>query len=210
MNNSPIKAPKTAVTAPASPTPALPIALPLEARKSPRTGPIRGAGSRRKGASGEREFSAALHEHVGLRLTRNLEQSRQGGHDLSLPEGADGPVAEALARMAIEVKRYAVVTPGSLAAWWSQAVVQADRAGAWPALAYRGDRQEWRVRLPLAAVRPDFPYWDDANLAIDLHLVGFACLVREGAIAPRLGPPIMKFNGGNWNRINPVERNATL
>ena len=147
-----------------------------------------GAGSRRKGASGEREFSAALHEHVGLRLTRNLEQSRQGGHDLSPPEGATGPVAEALGRLAVECKRYATVTPGSLAGWWVQAVAQAERVGLWPCLAYRPDRQPWRVRLPLACLRPDlYPFWSDGNLTVDLHLAGFATLIREGAICPRGG-----------------------
>ena len=52
-----------------------------------------GAGSRRKGASGEREFAAALDDLLGIRLTRNLEQSRGGGHDLELPEDSAGPVA---------------------------------------------------------------------------------------------------------------------
>jgi hypothetical protein len=151
-----------------------------------------------------------LHEHVGLRLTRNLEQSRQGGHDLTVPEGADGPVAEALGRLAVEVKRYAATPPGSLAAWWGQACRQAEAVGLWPALAYRGDRQPWRVRLPLAALRPDFPYWDGGDLTADLHLAGFAFLVREGAIAPLLGTSIKKFNGGNWNHANAAGCNATL
>ena len=145
-----------------------------------------GAGSRRKGASGEREFAAAVDELLGIRLARNLEQSRRGGHDLIAPPSAAGPVAEALARLAIEVKRYASVTPASLAQWWSQATRQAEAAGLWPVLAYRGDRLAWRVRLPLAALRPDlFPYWRDADLTADLHLSAFACLVREGAILDR-------------------------
>ncbi len=142
-----------------------------------------GAGSRRKGASGEREFSAALCELIGVRMARNLEQSRKGGHDLELPEGATGPVAETLARLAVEVKRYATTPPGSLTAFWRQACAQAARAGLWPALAYRADRHPWRVRLPLACVRPDlFPLWADAELTADLPLPAFAALVREGAI----------------------------
>ncbi len=145
-----------------------------------------GAGSRRKGATGEREFSTALHGLIGVRLARNLEQSRRGGHDLTLPPDTPGPVAETLARLAVECKRYATTPPGSLSAWWSQACAQAERAGLWPVLAYRGDRRPWRIRLPLATVRPDlFPVWHDAELAIDLSLAAFACLVREGAIEPR-------------------------
>ena len=148
---------------------------------------MNGAGSRRKGANGEREFARALEDQVGLRLARNLEQSRQGGHDLTLPEEATGPVADALGRLAVEVKRYREVSPGGLAAWWSQAVRQAEAVGQWPALCYRADRQPWRVRLPLAAVRGDLfaVAWEDADLALDIALPGFAALIREGAICPR-------------------------
>lgn len=50
--------------------------------------------SRRKGAEGER-----LADHLGVEITRNLLQSRQGGHDLSgLP-------------VALEAKRYSTTTP---------------------------------------------------------------------------------------------------
>ena len=146
---------------------------------------MNGAGSRRKGASGEREFAAALHDLIGVRLSRRLTQARGGGHDLELPEGASGPVAEALSRLAVEVKRYATTPPGSLAQWWSQAVRQGEAAGLWPVLAYRPDRHPWRVRLPLACLRPDlYPVWPDPDLTADLPLAAFAALVREGAIAP--------------------------
>lgn len=142
-----------------------------------------GAGCRRKGAGGEREFARALDDLLGIRLARNLEQSRRGGHDLIAPEAAAGPVAEALAGLAIEIKRYATCPPGSLATWWGQAVRQADAVSLWPCLAYRADRRPWRVRLPLAALRPDlFPVWHDPDLTADLPLPAFAALVREGAI----------------------------
>lgn len=35
--------------------------------------------SRTKGATAEREFSTIIHEWSGIRLIRNLEQSRSGG-----------------------------------------------------------------------------------------------------------------------------------
>jgi hypothetical protein len=148
---------------------------------------MNGAGSRAKGSAGERAFSAALADLVGVRLVRRLTQVRGGGHDLELPEGATGPVAETLARLAVEVKRYAAVTPGSLATWWGQACRQAEAVGLLPCLAYRPDRQPWRVRLPLACVRPDlFPVvWADDALTVDMGLPAFAALVREGAICPR-------------------------
>lgn len=144
-----------------------------------------GASSRRKGASGEREFALDLEGLIGVRLRRNLEQSRRGGHDLTLPEGADGPVAATLARLALEVKRHATVTPASLAVWWNQAKGQADRARLWPCLAYRGDRQDWRIRLPLAAMWSTFTHWDDVAYTLDLSLLAFASLLREGLILPR-------------------------
>lgn len=148
---------------------------------------MNGAGSRRKGSSGERELAAALHDLLGIRLARRLTQVRGGGHDLELPEGATGPVAEVLGRLAVEVKRYREVSPGGLAQWWSQAVRQAEAVGLWPALAYRPDRHPWRVRLPLACLRPDLipEVWHDPDLTADLPLPAFACLCREGAIHPR-------------------------
>ena len=147
---------------------------------------MNGAGSRRKGASGEREFAAALHDLLGIRLARRLTQARGGGHDLELPAEASGPVAEALSRLAIECKRYSAAPPGSLAQWWSQAVRQAEAVGLWPALAFRPDRRPWSVRLPLACLRPDLipEVWPDPDLTADLPLPAFAALVREGAIAP--------------------------
>ena len=169
-----------------------------------------GAGSRRKGASGEREFAAAVDGLLGIKLTRNLEQSRQGGHDLIAPPSAAGPVAEALAAMAIEIKRYATCPPGSLAQWWAQTTRQADAAGLWPVLAYRGDRQQWRVRLPLAALRPDiFPYWPDADLTADLHLTAFCSLIREGVIGPlatsgEVRGSFQALNGADISNPSPI------
>jgi Holliday junction resolvase len=63
--------------------------------------------SRAKGASAERELARVIHEHLGVRMVRNLEQYRQGGHDLVPHPDETGPVAAALARYAIEAKRYA-------------------------------------------------------------------------------------------------------
>lgn len=144
-----------------------------------------GATSRRKGSGGELELSAALHDLLGIRLARRLTQVRGGGHDLEVPEEATGPVAEALGRLAVECKRYREVSPGSLAAWWRQAVRQAEAAGLWPVLAYRPDRGEWRIRLPLAALWSSFSPWDDVAYTLDLSLLAFAAVLREGLILPR-------------------------
>ena len=136
--------------------------------------------SRNKGSNAERELAARIHEHLGIRLIRNLEQSRAGGHDLVLAEGETGPVAAALARYAIEAKRHARATPALLAGWWKQAQGQAAEAGLIPALAYRADRAPWRVVLPLSELRPDLPPWPGVEFTADLSLPAWCALVREG------------------------------
>lgn len=128
--------------------------------------------ARRKGADGEREFCRRLAEHLGagVLLVRNLEQSRSGGHDLTVK--GDDPVSLALDRYAIEVKRRRAMTPAMLAAFWCQAERQAAAAGKLAALAYRADRQDWRVMVPLAALDqayawPGHDYTADLTLAVE-------------------------------------------
>ena len=74
--------------------------------------------SRTKGARGEREFLALLGEELGEMLTRNLQQTREGGADCLCVKG-----------WAIEVKRCEAL---SRPAWWRQAVEQANRLGVQP------------------------------------------------------------------------------
>lgn len=90
-----------------------------------------GRRSRNKGARGEREFLALLGEELGGMLTRNLQQTREGGADCLCVKG-----------WAIEVKRCESL---SRPAWWRQAVEQAARLGVQPMLAYRRSREPWRV-----------------------------------------------------------------
>jgi hypothetical protein len=134
---------------------------------------------RTKGAAGERELCAAIRDELGVRLLRNLEQSRRGGFDLVPADDQTGPVAVALARLAIEVKRHAAASPGTIGTWWRQAETQAETAGLVPCLAYRADRAPWRFVLPLAAVHPDLPRAGGLPFTADLSLVGFAAIVRE-------------------------------
>lgn len=89
------------------------------------------ASQRRKGAAGEREFLKALGAELGDILKRNLQQTREGGADCLCVKG-----------WAIEVKRQEAL---SRPTWWRQAVEQAERAGAQPMLAYRRNREPWRV-----------------------------------------------------------------
>jgi len=138
-----------------------------------------GSHSRRKGTQAERQLARAIHDELGVLLVRNLEQSRRGGHDLIPHPDATGPVADALARYAFEVKRYARATPALLRAWWAQTCTQAEQVQLTPALAYREDRQDWQVVLPLSAVRPDLPHAHGLAWTITLGLQAFAYMVRE-------------------------------
>lgn len=125
--------------------------------------------SRNKGAGGERELRRLLGEELGEGITRNLAQSRAGGHDL---EGVDG--------WAIEVKRTRKATRGLLRAWWSQTTDQAERAGLRPALAYREDRGPWLVAVRLADIRPGLGTWPGWEWTATLSLPAWCALVREG------------------------------
>lgn len=92
-----------------------------------------GGMSRNKGKVGERELAALLSELTGHAVRRRVRQ-HDGDSDL---EGVPG--------WAIEVKRYASVTPALVAGWWQQAIEQARRIEAHPVLFYRADRGAWRA-----------------------------------------------------------------
>lgn len=136
--------------------------------------------SRRKGKAGELEFAEALHAELGVTLARNLEQSRNGGHDLVIADTTH-PLAGSLGRFAIECKRYAAIKPALLSQWWRQTAQQAQYADKLPCLAFRADRQPWAVVVPLRALSRNFPLWTGETLDYTamLSVPGFAALVRE-------------------------------
>lgn len=119
---------------------------------------------RRKGADGERELARLLRESLGAGVFRNLDQPRQGGADLL-----------GIAGWAIEVKR---ATRPALAAWWSQACAQADALACRPALAYRLDRQPWRVVVALRHIATGFEF-APLEMRVETDLEVFTALVRE-------------------------------
>jgi Holliday junction resolvase len=86
---------------------------------------------RRKGAAGERELLRLLGDELGVLLSRNLTQTREGGADCIELKG-----------FAIEVKRQERL---SRPAWWRQACEQADRLGVEPMVFYRRSRESWRA-----------------------------------------------------------------
>ena len=92
------------------------------------------ASQRRKGASGEREFARIMGDELGIKIARELSQSRDGGCDL------------VIGQFAVEVKRWES-PPGM--PQWAQACTSAERLGLMPALPFRASRQPWRVIVPV-------------------------------------------------------------
>lgn len=144
--------------------------------------------SRTKGAAAEREFAALVLDLTGVKLERCLEQARGGGHDLEPVE--DDPAAQAMRRFAIEVKRHAVITNAKLAVFWRQAEEQAARASRTPVLAFRADRHEWRVLVPLRALNRSYGAWSGIQWTAQVSAEAFCSLVREMASDPATLPAI--------------------
>jgi Holliday junction resolvase len=95
---------------------------------------------RNKGAAGERELAKLLSDQLGAEVSRNLLQTREGGHDLDgLP-------------FALEVKRQEGL---KINTWWKQAVTQSQTSGLAPALAYRQSRRPWRFVVLCPALTGD-------------------------------------------------------
>ena len=119
-----------------------------------------GASQRNKGARGERELAKLLEDYLGVAVTRNLMQTRDGGHDLNgLP-------------VALEVKRQETLR---LQEWWFQAVTQATRVAKLPALAWRQNGKQWTFRVPLRLMNPAWP----VNLTADVNIEAFCFAIRE-------------------------------
>lgn len=125
------------------------------------------ANSRQKGARGERDFIAALQQAAGktLDLKRNLEQTREGGFDIT---GLDN--------WAPEIKRYKEVTPALLSGWWEQAVSQSTERRR-PVLAYRADRRDWRVVLMGSDVT-NMLTGDSIEHTVELSIGGFVQVLK--------------------------------
>lgn len=126
--------------------------------------------SRAKGKSAERELIGELKKllppEMTSELTRNLDQTRDGGHDIL---GLDG--------WALEVKRYAEVLPADLNRFWTQTCEQASRTdGSRPALCFRQDRRAWRTVIRVSDVS-QMDATDDYEETIEMSLELFARIV---------------------------------
>lgn len=137
--------------------------------------------SRAKGSAAEREFAGLVQDWAGVKLIRNLEQTRSGGHDMIVHPDESGTVADAFRQLAIECKRYQTVTDGSLHKWWRQAVTQAEQAGLIAILAYRANRSPWRVVVPMWVLNPQFSGSTELTYTATLSIEGFCHAVAEKA-----------------------------
>jgi Holliday junction resolvase len=135
--------------------------------------------SRAKGASAEREFAGLMRDWTGVRLIRNLEQTRSGGHDLIVHPDETGDAADAFRKLAIECKRYQNVTEGNLQKWWAQAAVQAEQANLLPILAYRANRSPWRVVVPMTLLNNQLCNSIHMDYSATLSVKGFCHAVVE-------------------------------
>ena len=90
--------------------------------------------SRNKARRAETEFARIMGDELGIKIARELSQSRDGGCDL------------VIGRFAVEVKRWES-PPGM--PQWAQACTSAERLGLMPALPFRASRQPWRVIVPV-------------------------------------------------------------
>ena len=129
--------------------------------------------SREKGKLGERDAAALIADHLGVLVRRRV---RQDGGDSDLL-GVPG--------WTIEVKRHASVTPGDVAVWWRQAVLQAAKEGSVPVLLYRANRGAWRAVWPLSCVLvvQSKDMWEGVEWTATTSIEAWCAVVRESAMA---------------------------
>ncbi len=125
--------------------------------------------SRNKGARVEREIAQKLDMLLGIRFSRNLEQSRTAAHGDLVADDPGFPFS-------IECKSRAAGI-SCLTAWKEQASRSAALCGKIPAVAFKFDRQPIRVAVPLASI-VGARVGDPAEWA-EITLDGFAYVARE-------------------------------
>lgn len=102
-------------------------------------------GGRSKGHQFERETAKDLEAELGIKFSRILNQTREGG--LADLEPVDCPEFP----FVIECKRYGQGTSAKTS-WWDQVCVAADKANKLPLLIWRFDRMPVRCRMPIQAI----------------------------------------------------------
>jgi hypothetical protein len=148
---------------------------------------------RNKGASGEREVLALLSERLGIKLERNLSQTRSGGADCIQ-----------LGRIRLEVKRQEQL---NISNWWKQAQEQAgyvyipsgiytymgehlndkdspgsspgEPARLIPVLAYRQSRKPWTFVLDAS----DIPILESRGHLLHMDIETFCAIVMAHGLS---------------------------
>ncbi|WP_290371909.1 hypothetical protein [uncultured Parasutterella sp.] len=90
---------------------------------------------RTKGADGEREVCRIIHEQLGVEVSRNLSQTREGGADIKFPP------------FSIEVKRRSRI--GNVYEWMEQSQKSCSGSEK-PIVICRADRRDWLVVMPIS------------------------------------------------------------
>jgi len=146
--------------------------------------------SRDKGKRAEHEFSNLFEEMTGIKLHRNLSQTRDAGHDL---DGIDW--------MALEIKNQKVLKTGE---WWRQTIAQASGSEKVPVLAYKIPYSGWRIIVPLMLIMEGPHYYlkqiendnawvSEIKYSAELTMDSFCLLIREEHIVDVMNK--MNING---------------
>jgi hypothetical protein len=131
--------------------------------------------SRTKGAAAEREVFALISDALGIKVERNLVQTRDGGYHT------------AVGGWAIEVKRQEIL---HLPDWWRQCCEQAKNAHFKPMLIYRKSRQPWMARVLTKDLVETYGCLNEAPGIVEIDLPGAISLIRLNFVdICELSPP---------------------
>ena len=125
--------------------------------------------SRNKGLRFELSIASLIDMDLGIKLHRNLEQSRTADHGDLISSDPSWPFC-------IECKRFA---SGYLPKkeWWQQVCTASEAVRKIPILVYKFDRLPIRVRVPIGFVQLEKTY--DKRYVADLDFPTFCYLARE-------------------------------
>lgn len=125
--------------------------------------------SRNKGLRFELSIASLIDDDLGIKLHRNLEQSRTADHGDLISSDPSWPFC-------IECKRYASgYQPKD--EWWQQVCTASEAVRKIPILVYKFDRLPIRVRVPIGFVQLEKTY--DKRYVADLDFPTFCYLARE-------------------------------
>lgn len=126
---------------------------------------------RNKGASFERQIGGLLHDELGIKFKRDLEQYRAADHGDLLADDPNFPFV-------IECKRYASGA-GCKPAWWQQAKAAASAVGKMPCVIYKYDRRDIRCVIEFTALYKMIGSSFESEHQAEMTLGAFCYAARE-------------------------------